>query len=181
MKKITLIILVTVFGCLSMNAQKTRIGVTGGVLNAGGRVELDGQTVKNNRQGVYAGIVFDLGITKRINIETEVNYLIAGNTNFIQVPLFVKFYMGDTNFYFQAGPQFTYTLDDTSEDLGKSNIALGFGAGFDLNDHVNLNLRFAPQLNDYFEGDDDDVSTKINFFSIGVAYKLNLSSKEKKG
>jgi hypothetical protein len=160
-----------------MNAQKIRIGVTGGVVNAGGRVELDDQTVKNNRQGVYAGLVFDIGITSRINIETEIDYLISGNTNFIQIPLFVKFYMGDTDFYFQAGPQYTLTLDETSEDLGKSNIGLGFGAGFDINDHVNLNLRFAPQLNDYFEGD-DDISTKINFLSIGVAYKLNLSSKE---
>lgn len=179
MKKITLLLFIAFFGCLTIQAQKTRIGVTGGVVNAGGRVELDGQTVTNNRQGVYAGIVFDLGITNRINIEAEVDYLTAGNTDFIQVPLFVKFYMGNTNFYFQLGPQYTYTLDETSEDLGKSNIGLGFGAGFDINDHVNLNLRFAPQLNDYFEGDDDDVSTKINFLNIGVAYKLNLNSKKK--
>lgn len=180
MKKITLLVLVALFGCLTAHAQKTRIGVTGGVVNAGGRVELDGQTVKNNRQGVYAGIVFDFGITNRINIETEVDYLISGNTNFIQVPLFVKFYMGNTDFYFQLGPQYTYTLDETSEDLGKSNIGLGFGAGFDINDHVNLNLKFAPQLNDYFEGDEDDISTKINFLNIGVAYKLNIGSREKK-
>lgn len=181
MKKITLLVLITLFVCLTAHSQKTRIGVTGGIVNAGGRVEFDnGQTVNNNRQGFYAGLVFDYGITNRINIETELDYVSAGNTDFFQVPLLVKFYMGNTDFYFQLGGQYTYTLDDTSEELRRSNIAFAFGAGFDINDHVNLNLRFAPQLNDFQEEEVNNiVSTKINFLSIGVAYKLNVSSKKK--
>lgn len=181
MKKITLLLLITVFGYLTVHAQKTRIGVTAGVVNAGGRVEFDnGQTVNNNRQGFYGGLVFDYGITSRINIETELDYVSAGSTDFFQVPLLVKFYMGDTNFYFQVGGQYTYTLDETSEEISRSNIAFAFGAGFDINKRVNLNVRFAPQLNDFQEEEVNNiVSTKINYLNIGVAYKLNFGSKEK--
>ncbi len=181
MRKITLLLLVTLFGYLTMNAQKTRIGVTAGIVNAGGRVEFDnGQTVNNNRQGFYGGLVFDFGITSRINIETELDYVSSGNTDFFQVPLLVKFYMGNTDFYFQTGGQFTYTLDETAEEIERSNIAFAFGAGFDINDHFNINVRFAPQLNDFQKEEVNNiVSTKINFFNIGAAYKLNLTKKDK--
>ncbi|WP_299683697.1 outer membrane beta-barrel protein [uncultured Dokdonia sp.] len=181
MKKITLLLLITLVGCLTLNAQTTRIGATGGVVNAGGRVEFDnGQTVNNNRQGFYAGLVFDYGITSRIHIETELDYVSAGNTDFFQVPLLVKFYMGNTDFYFQVGGQYTYTLDETSEEISRSNIAFAFGAGFDINKRVNLNVRFAPQLNDFQEEEVNNiVSTKINYLNIGVAYKLAIGSREK--
>ena len=181
MKKTTLLLLISLFGYFAMHAQKTRIGLTAGVVNAGGRVEFDnGQTVNNNRQGIYGGLVFDYGITSRIHLETEADYVSAGNTDFFQVPLLVKFYMGNTDFYFQVGGQYTYTLDETSEDISRSNIAFAFGAGFDINERVNLNVRFAPQLNDFQEEEVNNiVSTKINFLNIGVAYKLNLSTKNK--
>lgn len=181
MKKTTLFILITLLTFTTMYSQKTRVGITTGILNAGGRVEFDNeQVVNNNRQGIYGGLVLDVGITSRINIETELVYLSAANTNFIQLPLLVKFYMGNTDFYFQTGGQFTYTADETSEEIGKSNIAFAFGAGFDINEHFNLNLRFAPQLNDFQEEEVNGiVSTKINFLNIGVAYKFSLNSKEK--
>lgn len=181
MKKITLVIIIALVSYTTMYSQQTRIGVTAGLLNAGGRVQFDNdQNVNNNRQGIYGGIVLDIGITDRINIETEFDYLSAGNTDFLQFPVLVKFYMGNTDFYFQTGGQYTYTIDETSDDLGRSNIAFAFGAGFDINDHFNLNLRFAPQLNDFQEEEVNNiVSTKINYLNIGVAYKLNLSSKEK--
>ncbi len=179
MKKITLIV-ITLITSLSLYAQETRIGITAGLLNAGGRVEFDNeQEVNNNRQGIYAGLVLDVGITDRIHLETEFDYLSAGNTDFLQFPLLVKFYMGNTDFYFQTGGQFTHTLDETSEGIGSSNIALLIGAGFDLNSHFNLNLRFGPQLNDFQQEEVNDiVSTKINFLNLGVAYKLGLGSKK---
>jgi len=181
MKKSTFTLFFVLLTSLTLYSQKTRIGVTAGLLNAGGRVVFDNdQTVNNNRQGVYGGLVLDVGLTERINIETELDYLVAGSTNFVQLPVLVKFYMGNTDFYFQAGGQFTYTIDEVSEDIGRSNIAFAFGAGFDINEHFNLNLRFAPQLNDFQEEEVNNiVSTKINYLNIGVAYKLQLGSREK--
>ena len=62
MKKITLIV-ITLITSLSLYAQETRIGITAGLLNAGGRVEFDNeQEVNNNRQGIYAGLVLDLSL-----------------------------------------------------------------------------------------------------------------------
>lgn len=182
MKKTTLVLLTILLTSITMYSQKTRIGLTTGVLNAGGRVVFDNdQVVNNNRQGIYGGIVLDVGITNRINLETEIDYLIAGNTNFLQAPLLVKFYMGNTDFYFQLGGLYTYTLDEVSEGIGRSNIGVAFGAGFDINERVNLHARFAPQLNDFQEEEVNNiVSTKINYLNIGVAYKLNVSTKEDK-
>jgi opacity protein-like surface antigen len=81
------------------------------------------------------------------------------------------------NLNIQAGPQFDFSLHSVREEYTRTSIALGVGAGYDINANIFVEARYTFQLNDYYTGD-VDITTKTNMFLIGVGCKLDFLVKE---
>lgn len=85
-----------------------------------------------------------------------------------------KYYVSD-EFFIQAGPQFDLILDD-SEGVKKLGFGLGVGVGYEFSDQLFATTRYTLGLSDRLDDpvfDEFDVTTKFNFFQIGIGYKFN--------
>ena len=81
----------------------------------------------------------------------------------------------------QAGPQFDLILDE-SPGFKKFGFGLATGVGFDINQNLSATARYSFGLNNRLDDDlvdllfDDiaigDITTKLNFFQIGIGYKF---------
>lgn len=175
MKRIILIMAITIGSIAIMNSQTTRFGITAGYTNANAKFERGGFGSQNEGQsGIYVGIVLDNRISDSFAIQGELEYVNVDNVNFLQLPVFAKVYFANTSFYALGGVQVTYTLEEVLSDFTKFNIAIGPGLGYDINNNFFVNARYMFQLNNYFTGPDiADITSRIDFFNIGLGYKFN--------
>ena len=171
MKKLLLTILFLLIGFASLIAQNDRFGITAGYLSGNAKVNFYGEEAKNNESGFYGGLIIEIPLSEKFKIQPEFLYANIDNNSFLQIPIMAKLYAGD-KFYFQAGPQITYTLEKIYDEFTKFNIALGGGVGYDIVSGLYVNAKYVFQLNNYFTGP-QDFSSKIDFLNVGLGYKFN--------
>ncbi len=178
MKKITFLSLFMVLGLITANAQENlRFGLTAGFVNAGVRLETPLIDGSSDSSGFYFGAVADFKLSDQFSLEPKLTYTQfreqGEKSDFLQLPIMVKFYpINDLGFNVQAGPQITYTLEEVADDFTKLNIGLGAGLGYDFLEDFFVDARYHFQLNNYYTGS-ADITSKINFFTVGVGYKLD--------
>ena len=97
MKKLILLFFMAFYGFTTSNAQdRDFIAFTGGFLNASSKSidELD-VINKSSDIGFYAGFLAEVYISYEIWFQPELIYARADETNYIQLPLPVKFYISN--------------------------------------------------------------------------------------
>lgn len=182
MKKLCLVAIIAIFSFTSVKAQGARFGSTIGYHNLSIKASASGVSASSGESGIFVGVFADLEITEKIHIQPEVQYasvFVEGSSgNELIVPIMAKYYASD-QFYVQAGPQFDLILED-SEGIKKLGIGLGAGVGYDFSDQLCATARYTFGLNNRLEDDVFgsefeiiDVTTKFNFFQIGVGYRFN--------
>lgn len=159
------------FITLSVSSQ-SEFGMTAGFVNGNARVTAFGEEATDSEAGFYAGFVLNNELSETVSIQLELIYLNLDNTSFLQLPMFTKFYIGQSPFNIQGGFQITYTLEEVFNDFTKFNIGIGPGLGYDITDNFFVEGRYVIQLNDYFNGPEDVLDSKINFLNIGLGYKF---------
>jgi len=119
-------------------------------------------------------------------IQPSVNFAIVEDSNWLFVPVMLKYYVAD-KLNIAAGPQGTFSLEDTEGLVSTFGLDLAFGAGYDINDNFYLQARYALELTNRtpdissFVGQgldpdiigDIDIKTSINSFHIGVGCRFN--------
>lgn len=168
-----------------------RIGATGGILNTS--TSINGSNFgfninAINKIGYYFGAVGEVSISEKINVQAELLYGSAGEIGFISLPLLVKYYIVD-GLNVQIGPQFNIATnrgeirnilglvadeietDDLNSIISRTGVDFGFGAGYDLTDHLSAQARFAIELTNRYNGtEDNDFKVRASTFNVGVVY-----------
>ena len=125
MKKLILCAVVLVAGITSANAQFAKFGIKGGVNFSnfnGGPSGIDYE----NKTGFHAGAVVELKVLENFSIQPEAMFSSQGaasdvdgvddfNLDYISVPVMAKFYLISDRLSLEAGPQFSFLVDDSSE------------------------------------------------------------------
>ena len=182
MKAKTVTLLLILFTTLNLNAQKPKIGLTGGYQNMIAKASLLGFTESDNSSGFFIGLNFEFEISEKVKIQPGLNFSQAIETSesstILMLPIMVKYYVNN-KFYFQGGPTLDLLLED-AEEINKLGIGVGLGAGFDISGNFYLSSKYVFGINNRFNYLDDnfsglpiDVSSikmKFNYLNFGVGY-----------
>lgn len=192
MKKICLLTLV-VMASFAVRAQNIGIGLKGG-LNLS---SIDNNTTADfsNRLGYHAGLLVHIPVTPQISVQPEVIYSSQGakytvgngqehslGLNYVNIPVMVQANVG-RGFYAEAGPQvgiLTGVADKvndvetgffTSQDFKKTDVALGFGLGYQGLSGFGIDARYNLGLTNINNA--GSTSLKNNNLQIGLFLKLS--------
>ncbi|MDV7187481.1 outer membrane beta-barrel protein [Lutibacter sp. TH_r2] len=184
MKKYLFILLV--LGCISIGiSQEAKFSFQAGYVSGAGKIKFDGivlvddvdtsfadgenVTIKESEGGFYAGISAEIPFSDKVYLTPQLLYTNLDDQSLLQIPVFVKFKL-DTKFSIIAGPQLTYTLEKTIDEVRKVNIGVGAGASFDISEKVFVEAKYTLQLNDYYKT--NQIDSKLNFLNIGLGYRF---------
>lgn len=178
MKKV-LLIAVGLFLGINVSAQQTSFGVTAGYADITAKISASTSDIEASTgiSGFYVGALADITLSPNFHVQPSVNLAIADDSNFLLIPVMAKYYISDSGFHLQAGPQGTLILED-SGGLNTFGIDLALGAGYDINSHFFIEARYAFELTNRFPDDYTDAASnatakvKFNTFTAGVGYKF---------
>ena len=174
MKKVILAFML-LFACANYtNAQDVGFGLTAGYLNTQEKLNTSMGDISENFSGFYVGAFADIGINEVFHIQPGVNYGNVEETSLLYIPIMAKYYIGDSGFSLQAGPQGTLILEESMEGLDNFGIDIAAGAAYDITENFFIEARYAFELTDRFSSDvdSDDAEYKINNLFVGVGYKF---------
>lgn len=119
------------------------------------------------------GVLGDIATSDNFHVQPEVLFALVEDVKFIQIPILAKLYLGDSHFHVLAGPQATVILEENS-GIKNFGVDLTFGAGFDFNEHIFVDARYAFELTNRISNvpEDVDISLRVNTINIGVGYKF---------
>ncbi len=174
MKKLFPIIFIALFS-ISANAQDTSFGVVAGYHSLGQKVSIDVASVTVNTSGFYVGFFADFSISESLNLQPELQFASVSqdgeSLNELIIPIMFKYAVSE-QFSLMAGPQLDFLLEDTGDEANALGFGIGFGAAYDISDHVFISSRYALGLNNRIKDDLFDSSLKLNTFQIGLGYKF---------
>jgi len=155
-------------------------GVKAGYVNANYGADADNGDA---RSGVYFGGLIDFAVSEKFHIQPELLYTMEGNgetdadLNFLRIPVLGKIYV-DKGLSFQVGPEFAFVAGggEIKRYLKSMDIALGFGAGYELPSGLFFDARYnmgLTDLNDFPAGSGvEDFKVTQNSFNIGLGYRF---------
>ena len=170
MKKVVLITLFTVAFTFNSNAQDSRFGATAGFLNAGAKVTFGDDSVTASEAGFYLGLIGDFEVNEKFHVQPELLYASVDGSSAIFIPILAKFYVADA-FNIQAGPEVSFSLEETGEDSSSLGVNIAGGLGYDITEDFFVEARYSQQINNAYTGD-LDITARGNGLFIGVGYKF---------
>ncbi len=191
MKKVFFTIALSFLFISGIQAQDDfKFGVTGGLVNSSlnskvgiGPFSLDTGKLASGT-GFYLGAAASLDFGEKFGLQPELVYVKAGDLEFIQLPIMVKYYV-IPDLYAQAGPQISVStsageLNDIislipgAEDfvgVKTLGIDLGFGAGYEILDNLSLQARYSLELTSRTDGVLDFIGqARVYNFNLGVIF-----------
>ena len=169
MRKIVVLIPFLFLGAISLNAQSAKFGLKAGYLQGYGKVEQNGIGVTFDDGGFFAGVLAELELAK-LNVQPELLYGNIDDTDYLFLPVMLKKKLaGGLNI--QAGPQFTFVLEDAVDDLSRFSLDFGIGVGYDILSKLFLNARYTLQVTNSFTGN-GDARVRTNFLNLGLGLYL---------
>ena len=171
---------------LTSFGQEVKFGIQAGYtsVEAKSSNSIDNVSYSGSSSGIYFGALLDLPLSENFVLQPSVNYAHADETNFLVVPLLAQYHIEQSGFYFLAGPQATFMLDNMSimgvDVLNNFGLDLAFGAGYEINSNFfleakysfELTNRYSKEIKDAANSQGADVDAGVNAFSIGVGYKF---------
>jgi opacity protein-like surface antigen len=193
MKKLFLSALLVSAVLFSANAQMTG-GVRLGANLSNMKFSFEGDSESlDSKIGFQIGGYLDFAISDQFSVSPEILFSQFGgkeseggetftlNLNYISIPVMAKVKLGDM-FNIQAGPQLGLLMGakvkfdggdfDVKEDYTSTDFGLGFGAGVDLDNGLNINLRYYLGLGNIAEGGDSDFKIQNSAIQFSVGYRL---------
>ena len=201
MKKITLLLLVSVLVFTGVNAQGLSLGLKGGanISYINGYEEIAGDDV---RISYLFGGYLEIPVSDHLSIQPEVLYSSQGTAyedteddlvqytddefilDYVIVPVLLKFYPGK-RFSIQAGPQVGFLLsaknkykengtqveDDYKEFLSNTDFGLAIGFGYKMDFGLNIDARYVHGLADINDMQMGE-EIKNQVFQVSVGYSF---------
>lgn len=171
MKKLLLVGAVALFGVLQ--AQKTNFGANAGMLTGFAKVKTPMGDDSDSNTGFYAGFFAEITAGNMVKIQPAVNYANIDGGSALQIPIMVKYYV-DPKFNLQAGPQFTFDLDDNPfpDYYNSLNFGLALGTAYEFTQKLFVEARYSFQLNNHLKNAPSGYSVKANYLNLGLGYKF---------
>ncbi|WP_296149374.1 porin family protein [uncultured Flavobacterium sp.] len=188
MKKLILCAVLMIAGITSSNAQIVKFGVKGGVNFAnldGGPEGID----YKNKTGFHAGAVAEIKILPNFAIQPEAMFSSQGaasdvdgvddfDLDYISVPVMAKFYLITDRLSIEAGPQFSFLVNDSSkvvDELGNTyegadpksfDFAVAGGLGLNIAGGLFAQARYTVGLTEISK----DADAKNAVFQVSLGY-----------
>ncbi|MGO4911817.1 hypothetical protein [Leeuwenhoekiella sp. W20_SRS_FM14] len=64
----------------------------------------------NSESGFFIGLGGQLRFSEKVGLTGHINYASYAESSYLQIPVLLNYYLGDSGFNIQAGPQFSYIL-----------------------------------------------------------------------
>lgn len=157
-------------------AQSADFGITAGYLNLNITSSYEGLNASVNESGYYVGAFADFELSPSFSLQPGVNYgKVQDSDGMLFIPVMAKYYVGNSAFNLQAGPQASIILEDTGDEINAFGLDASFGAGFDITDNFQLQARYSLELTNRIgdvQGMPSDVKSRINSLTIGLGYQF---------
>ncbi len=164
------------FISLSNVSAQTRFGLTAGYLDVTVRSTFEGVSASMNEPGFYLGALADFTVSEAFHIQPGINYGQIEDSGVLFIPVMGKYYIPNSGFSLQAGPQATYLLEDTDEEINAFGLDIKLGAGYDITNNFFVDAYYAlgltNRLSNEFTQVYGDVKSKINSLTVGLGYKF---------
>lgn len=184
MKKLIVMAILLIAGSTQMNAQ-LKLGIKGGVNFANVDGGPDGIDYKS-KTGFHAGAVAEIKFGGNLAIQPELLYSSQGtkiegagdfNLDYVSVPVLVKYYIISDLLSIEAGPQFSFLVDDSNDvagDIGDGgdnksfDFAVAGGIGLNITKSLFAQARYTVGLTEVSKNAD----IKNSVFQLSVGYML---------
>lgn len=176
MKKLFVMAILFVAGSTSMNAQGIDFGVKAGANFS----KLDGDGIDgDNLTSFHVGALLELNIFENFSLQPEVMYSSQGTKiedediklDYLSVPVLAKFYLISDKLSLEAGPQFSFLVNDdvpeTFETKSFDFAAIG-GLGFNVTNNIFVQARYVIGLTDTTK--EAEVTNKVIQLSVGLKF-----------
>jgi len=188
MKKLILCAVIMIAGITNSNAQFVKFGLKGGANFSNFNGGTDGIDYKN-KTGFHAGAVVELKVLENFSIQPEAMFSSQGaasdvngvddfNLDYISVPVLAKFYLISDRLSIEAGPQFSFLVDDSSkvvDELGNTyegadpksfDFAVAGGIGLNIAGGLFAQARYTIGLTEISKNAD----AKNAVFQVSLGY-----------
>jgi opacity protein-like surface antigen len=199
MKKVLLIVVVTLLGLGNLSAQEVKFGAKVGLNSSNLRGDMDFDSKIGFNVGAFAEIslsdkfIFQpelLFSTQGAKFEgSDANATVSIKVNYLNIPLMLKYGVTD-KLFLEFGPQLGFLLSGKSKfevtyggetvseeqdikDSSKSfDFGLNFGASFDVAENIMIGARYNLGLSNINDDDRDDDKIQNAVFSLSVGYRF---------
>lgn len=156
MKK-TIVVLIAVLGFNSLSAQTFKFGLKAGANFA----TLEGNNVEGSTYtSFHFGALLEVKLLENLSLQPELVYSSQGtkideaafddiNYNYITVPILAKFYLTKNKLSFEAGPQFSFLVNENVQEQFEGetfDFAVAGGLGYNITEHFLIQARYVAGL-----------------------------------
>ncbi len=176
MKKIFLAVAICFLGLTTTQAQSLKYGAKVGSNFS----KIDGEDFSgDNLTSFHAGVLVELNLFDNLSIQPELMYSSQGTKyqdekfklDYVSLPVLAKFYLVSEKLSLEAGPQFSFLLNDdvpnTFETKTFDFAAIG-GLGYNLTQNIFVQARYVVGLTDTSK--DASVTNKVIQLSAGLRF-----------
>lgn len=178
MKKV-LIVLLLCFGMSTVNAQMFKFGLKAGANFS----NLEGDNVDGSTYTSYHfGAVLEFKLLENLSLQPELLYSSQGtkvneesldkiNYNYVTVPVLAKFYLISNKLSLEAGPQFSFLVDQNVKDQFEGetfDFGLAGGLGLNITDNFFAQARYVMGLTE--ANKDAEVTNRVIQLSVGYRF-----------
>lgn len=175
MKKLFLAAALLVIGVNAVNAQDLKFGAKIGSnfsnLNGGG---LDG----DNLTSFHVGALVELNLLENFSVQPELLYSSQGTDSnedykldYVSVPVLAKFYLATDKLSLEAGPQFSFLVNEDVPDQFRTksfDFAAVGGLGYNITSFLFIQARYVVGLSDTSR--DSAVTNRVIQLSAGFRF-----------
>ncbi|MDI9257433.1 porin family protein [Flavobacterium sedimenticola] len=163
----------------TVNAQMVKFGLKAGANFS----NLEGDNVEGSTYtSFHFGAVLELKLLENLSVQPELLYSSQGtkvnsaafddiNYNYITVPVLAKFYLTGKKLSLEAGPQFSFLVNENVEDQFEGetfDFGLAAGLGYNITDHVFVQARYVAGLTEASKN--AEVTNRVMQVSLGYRF-----------
>lgn len=152
-----IVLLAILASIAGLNAQTLKFGLKAGANFA----NLEGNTIEGSTYtSFHFGALMEVKVFENLSLQPELVYSSQGtkineaaftdiNYNYINVPVLAKFYLTKNKLSLEAGPQFSFLINENVPDQFEGetfDFGLAGGLGYNITNHFLLQARYVAGL-----------------------------------
>lgn len=172
MKKIlTLVLLLFLsFNCFS---QKPKFGIEAGYLNAYAKIKDNSSSASTSDAGFFLGAFSEFGLSNKVVFTPHIDIGSINSNGFGFLSTLLGYYVID-DLKVEAGPQLSYLIETTPEEVNSLGIDMSLGLSYNITDRFVVSARYNSELSNRASNsiNPEDLKARFNWLFIGLGYKF---------